>query len=313
MLTVCSPGLPGTWWTSVLLSWFVTDLPSLLAVCRRFFHLVTSLCTLLFCFGFSAEGFTSVPCYKNHSHQAQGCYFPFCPAMNTENAVPGHREGGNTESTKCILLPFPDLFQLICCNGFNVCSAFSWGGSPRPTEVVHCGDLAEPITWLVLKIYTWLNHLKRAGCASVKSLLRPGKPMESSLASGFRAGNWVQAGPVGAGPGLLRHRPLPGKRARPCAGGAPSQGDQAPIPAETIASFIFFWWCLLGHAAWGHSNAGTAKWLGAGWEWPAAGTGAAPRPEVAVAVWLGLLGWNQHGSSPQPRLSRRGSQWTLFA
>lgn len=60
LLTVCSPGLPGTWWTSVLLTWFVTDLHSLLAVCRRFFHLVTSLWTLLFGFGFSAEGFTSI-------------------------------------------------------------------------------------------------------------------------------------------------------------------------------------------------------------------------------------------------------------
>lgn len=78
---------------------------------------MTSLWTLLFGFGFSAEGFTSVPGYKNHSHQAQGCYLPFSPAMNTENAVPGHREGDNTESTKCILLPFPDLFQLICCHG----------------------------------------------------------------------------------------------------------------------------------------------------------------------------------------------------
>lgn len=78
MLTAGSPGLPGTWWTSIRLIWLVTGhwgLHSLLEVCRRlFFCLVTSLWTLLFGFGFSAEGFTSVPGYD--SCQAQGCIFP---------------------------------------------------------------------------------------------------------------------------------------------------------------------------------------------------------------------------------------------
>lgn len=34
------------------------------------------------------------------------------------------------------------------------------GGSARAAGVVPCGDLAEQINWLILKIDTRLNHLK---------------------------------------------------------------------------------------------------------------------------------------------------------
>lgn len=131
--------------------------------------------------------------------------------------------------------------------------------------------------------------------------------MESSLASGFGAGNWVQAGPVGAGPGSAA-APAPSRE--PCQAlchGAPSHGDQAPFLAETAASFIFFWWC---HAAGAiptpeQPMAGSRLGVARGWhwgqpreqEWPwpcgwgcwaeisAAGAG---REAVAVSAWLAM-------------------------
>lgn len=114
MLTACSPGLPGTWWTSVLLGWFVTGhwgLHSLLVVCRRlFFHLMTSLWIPWFGCGFSAEGFTLVPGYKNCSHQAQGCVFPSAlpwtqkiQCQGTEKAIILNPQ---SSSSSCIL-PWP--------------------------------------------------------------------------------------------------------------------------------------------------------------------------------------------------------------
>lgn len=129
--------------------------------------------------------------------------------------------------------------------------------------------------------------------------------MESSLASGFGAGNWVQAGPVGAGPGSAA-APAPSREAEALCHGAPSHGDQAPFLAETAASFIFFWWCMPP----GPFQRRNSQWLGAGWEWPAAGTGGGPegrngRGRVAGAAGLRSA---QPGQAAQPWLSRRGSQ-----
>lgn len=153
---------------------------------------------------------------------------------------------------------------------------FRWGGSPWAARVVPCGDLAHPISWLVLKIDPWLNHLKEPHRPLWKHL-RTGKPVKSSVASSFGTGNWELARPCSAvmqaprpfpaGPSHFLETPpvlLCGSTAGPCPRG-PSQCREQPC-------------------GWDQR-----------WEWPTARAGGASR--LAAATWLGLPGRNRCGCS----------------
>lgn len=86
-----------------VLNWFVTgdwDLYSFWPVCGRFFffffyfffHIKMHLQAPSFTFDFSAEGFTSVPGYKNDSHPDQGRVFPSALPWTQEIQPQGTRK-----------------------------------------------------------------------------------------------------------------------------------------------------------------------------------------------------------------------------